>query len=981
MLVSVGTVESGLVRKLRDVFLEFSWKDALKDSSMSYTYGELDEITDALADELVRSGVVVGDRVGIYMERSLNTVISIIGILKVGAAYVPLDPKHPEERNAYILIDSGCKAVLVGSDVPEGYDGICIDVVSFVNDYRLVGKMVMVESDNVEVTDDLLSYLIYTSGTTGTPKGTLLGGSGVLNLADWMVNEWGLCDSDVVLQFATYSFDASVMDTFGALLSGATLYLLEDDARMDPMYFSDVVDRENVSVIPVLPTVFFNQLSHYVDEGRLGSLRVIGVGGEALPVEMVRKFKQKFTNVRLFNLYGPTEITVVATAYEVTDSFDGFGTMPIGEVLPGLSGFVVSDEGGIVGVGGVGELLIGAVGIARGYLNNEEKTREVFVSGESFGYDGMLYRSGDLVRVHEDGVYEFVDRKDLQVKLRGHRIEIGEIESHLMAIEGVRDVVVVLDSVSEELVAFYTSSNDIVVSMDVYLSEKVPYYMVPSRYILLDEIPMTPTGKVDRKMLTNDAKSGHEVDTNDVVFGEMSDLERLIADTWVSSLGLREVSREDDFFEVGGHSLKVIEVLTELKRVCRNLTIKDFFELRTIEQIAQRIEEYNKDEVVDEITVEVKEIRKLVELPLVYQKRSSVVKNVLLTGATGYLGSHVLHELLTQHDDVNVFALVRGSDGEVSRDRLADVYRGYFGIDMVGRVNVICGDMSLTNLGMDRDAFIRLSEQLDAVLHCAADVRHFGEREHFEKMNIGGTRNLLALGDHNNQIEFHHVSTVGVVEDIHRHGFWDRLEELNTLDDSFKLDSVYTDTKLEAERIVLSYVESGNVGRIYRMGNLIARYSDGVFQRNIDDNAFYRSLKLLNLTGLYPKLVWKVDMTPVDFAARVVVSGMFETDRDEVVRHVCHPDPIDFGDMVKMLGVGNEVTLSEFEDAVMFDDFGEYTDIVRGLAVSQLDGDGVGNSDFMFCSKRTMIGRDDVPELDNGYMRRLLRHAKDVKFM
>ena len=980
MLSSVQV--SGLMGRFNEVVEMRGDAIALKDRTMFYTYSDLKTVADRVGSNLLDMGVKRGDRVGIYMNRSLDTVISILGILSMGGAYVPLDPSHPDERNTYILDDAGCNVLIVNG---EGLDGFgCVQIYDLKNSdvgISLRGAVGTVRDGEIDGIDNL-AYLIYTSGTTGKPKGTLLGDAGVLNLADWMRDEWQVGEGDVVLQFATYSFDASVMDTFGALLNGSTLYLLEDDARKDPGYFAEVIERERVTVVPVLPTVFFNQLNHFVSEDSFDRVRVLGVGGEALPFEMANKFKSRFGETRLFNLYGPTEITVVATAYEFTgDEREGdFGTVPIGRDLSGISSIVVDENGKVImDVGSVGELLIGAVGISYGYLNNVEKTAEVFVDGREFGVEATLYRSGDIVKILSDGVYEFVDRKDLQVKVRGHRIEIGEIESKMMAVDGIRDAVVVLDKSSEELVGFYTSFDG--ESFDwLNVSMDLPSYMIPGRFERLEDIPMTPTGKVDRKGLSSSFLVGRELALD--VDG-MSETEQFVAQVWMDVLKTDQITVDSNFFDLGGNSIKVIEALSKLKTRCVKISISDFFKLKVLSEIAKVMDLYESELEDDVLEVNPADVVRLTELPVMHSVRTSKVSRVFLSGSTGFLGSHVLYDLASRDDVTDIYVLVRDGVDESAEVRMQEVYRGYFGDDLPSNVVVLSGDMTKKHLGLVESEFVKLSDHIDAVVHCAADVRHFGERDHFEKVNVAGTRNLMDLVELNDSVEFHHVSTVGVVEDIFMDGYWEGLESSNVLGDDVKLSSVYTDTKLDAERLVFALADRGLPVRVYRMGNLTGRVSDGLFQKNISENAFYRSIKLMRAVGYVPSLRWGVDITPVDFAARVIVDSLLNDTKDTVVRHVCNNVELSFDELAKYVGVEvhNDMRLSDYNRLVMdVSVIGEDSEL-QSLGISQVDGDGIGNVSFVFDSVDTLADCDYVPDNMSDYISRMVKYAEDVGYL
>lgn len=972
----------------------FTERVALTDGNVSYTYGDLDAITNQIGLALGCMGVRTGDFVSVFIPRSIETVLGLWGVMKAGAVYVPLDPSHPVSRNEFIIENSDSRVVLSVRSMKDQIDSLgCLDRVVYVEDVlegvyaRHVG---MRDREDVLVTVEDNLYMIYTSGTTGTPKGAVLGQKGVLNLVGWMNNVWGLDERDVVLQFATFSFDASVIDTFGALLTGATLFVLPNESRLSVESFLDDVDRMGVTVVPVLPTVFFNQLVEYAltNGVGMGTIRVLGVGGELLKGELARKMRSNdlLREVRLFNLYGPTETTVAVTAHEVFEVGEETFGIPIGSALPNTSLYVLDDFGNEVVAGDVGELCVSTVGMFKGYLKNESKTSEVLIPnmyGDGFG--DALYRTGDLVREVSSGVYEFVDRKDLQVKIRGHRIEIAEIESRLGALEGVSEAIVVVDTSENEkrLKAFYTcvgSFEPNEADMVAALKTVLPSYMVPVMWKRVDAIPMTPTGKADRKLLATMVAERVSVVTDYV--SPRNEMEMEVLSAWEEVLGFSKdsVGVTDDFFEVGGHSLKIISVLARLKKTTPRIGISDFFELRTVEKISDKMLNLVKEDasvVIEDAPFIRKERESFVdlrELPyLPVAKRSYEVETVLVTGVTGYLGSHVAREALDRGK--RVLAVVRGENDDMAIERVRDVMRGYFGKDVdLSGMNVFAGDLTKRYFGWTRESFELTSQGIDAIVHTAADVRHFGERESFLASNVTATENVMEMMEYGEMV-LHHISTVGVIEDMFNEGKWpDAITRDLGMLEGFNLTNGYTDTKRMAEVSVLNQIEAGKDVYVYRMANLTGRYSDGLFQRNMESNAFYRMMKLMMGLGYAPRLNWMVDFTPIDYAARVVMDGVLKDTERLRVSHVASTDPISWIDLVEMLNTnGYSIELldvSDFNARLMSD--GLSVELAE-LSVAQMDGDGATDSEIVYASEWTMytLGVDRI-SITSDYVERLV---------
>ena len=974
-----------ILKEFNGVVARFSDNVAIKEGGKSITYKELNEESNKIANFLKEKGLQKGEFVSIYLKRSMETVISILGIIKAGGVYVPLDPTHPVERNKYIINDTKSMNVITSESLVDSITGLVPENTNVL----LMENLKTLQKVDIEFTDDAiddLAYVIYTSGTTGNPKGTLIRQRGVINLMEYMLKDWCITNEDIIMQFATYSFDASILDTFASLYSGATLYLIDDSERMSEEGFLSVIERENISIIPAIPTVFFNRIVNYVNERKLNTfkdVKIVGVAGELLTGDLARKFKSSIgEEIRFFNLYGPTETTAIVTCYEVPNNLpESVFSVPIGDDLPGTKLYVVSEEGNICATDEVGELWIASEGISLGYLNNKAKTDEAFIKNpfDENIHGGMIYKSGDLVKRLADGNIEFISRKDTQVKIRGHRIEIAEIETRMNEIAEVNDAVVVVEMVDGEktLKGFFTADVELPFHHIVEnLKETLPSYMIPSKLKQIEDIPFAPTGKADRKKLEQLEADPVVMLKSDVAVEPRNEVEADILEAWKAVLGLENIGVTDDLFDIGGHSLKIIAILSKLKVKYSTLSIKDFFELKTVENLAEKVK-------VD-ATLATREFKReftqLTEYPkMTVTETLPEVETVLVTGATGFLGSHIADKLV--QEGKKVVLLVRGDD---CLQRVSDTVKYFFNKDVSKQIFVVKGDLTEKYLGLKEEEFKDLATRIDAIIHSAADVRHFGDREHFEKINVQGTQNIFELVEVNPEIVFHHISTVGVVEDLLAEDKWHLLEGTTEMPEGLTVESVYTDTKMIAEKWVLDKVKEGKQVFVYRMGNLVGRYSDGKFQSNIDANAFYRMLKLMILGKKAPKVLWKVDFSPIDFASEVVVESVLKTDNPQRVYHVSHPNPITFENLIGVLNeLGFDITLEE-QDAYNAYILSEgVSEEVKNLAVAQLDGDGANDSNAVYDSNNTMqvLEISNIPVLDKEYIGKLINHAISVGFI
>ncbi|MGW4433999.1 amino acid adenylation domain-containing protein [Streptomyces tendae] len=602
---------------------------ALSHEDGHLTYAALDRRADRLARTLRDLGVGPETRVGVCMRRSLDLVTSLLAVLKAGGAYVPLDPDHPGERLAYMAEDAGVRLVLTqpdtrdaagflsaghaghaerdghaGHDGADGADGGTAGV-------RLLelGKDETSWPDaGTEPLDftahpDGLAYVIYTSGSTGRPKGAMLSHRGICNRLLWMQDAYGLGADDRVLQKTPYGFDVSVWEFFWPLITGAQLHLARPEGHRDPAYLADLIEREGIGVLHFVPSMLQAFLQQPTVPDRCRGVRHVMCSGEALPPEVRDEFRRTLPDTRLHNLYGPTEASVDVSFWECDDTPDP-ATVPIGHPVANTRLYILDSAMEPVPDGVVGELFIGGVQLARGYLGRPDLTAERFVA-DPFG-EGRLYATGDLARYRPDGAIEYVGRKDHQIKIRGYRIEIGEIEAVLAEHPAVRSCLVVVHEVTaadKRLTAFVTWRPDLGAAdrpgpeeLRAALLERLPEYMVPAYFVALDEFPLTANGKVDRKALPALSDVVRQTRADDTYVAPTTGTERVLAELWGRLLDLERVGVRDDFFALGGHSLLVASMATEVQdRWGITLMLTSVFQNRTVEALARVI-----DQSVDE---------------------------------------------------------------------------------------------------------------------------------------------------------------------------------------------------------------------------------------------------------------------------------------------------------------------------------------------------------------------------------------------
>lgn len=958
-----------------DVFYQvanqFAERIALSYGGGKLTYRQLNEQSNQVAHMLVANGLQKGNHVAIFMERSKETVISLLGVLKAGGVYVPIDPSYPKERCQYLLNDTGAPYILTKNE----YKALLNDFIH--SDSQKHTVLTVSQSENgysqenihCELHPSDLAYIIYTSGSTGKPKGVLLKHGAVINLITDNQRIYHSTEDDVFSQFISYSFDPSVTETFTAFFSGARLHMLTSVERLSIEAFAEMIGREQVTTATI-PNAFFTQLATHLPKEyreKLTTLNYLSVGGEALLPAIVQKWQEKFgLSTGIINVYGPTECTVLSSYFKVKSQItDMQSSIPIGRPVANYEMYVVNAEEQLCPVHVTGELCIAGVGLAAGYLHQPEKTAEVFVP-HLLKPNQKMYRTGDLVRLLPSGDIEFVGRKDSQIKVRGFRIELGEIETVLSNHPSIQEVVIIAKKMSDgnnHLFAFYTVASGMQLDEDTlrdYLANLLPDYMVPERFMELPEMPLSPTGKIDRKQL---ASLEVTLSRSNTYIAPENDTQRMLATAWEYVLGIEPIGIHDNFFHIGGHSLKVLEILVQVKKHIPFLKIQDFFQYQTIAELDQYIRSYQPEAVdVQEQTAPLifKDLMEPSPLEVSQTVKPLPMTSVLLTGATGYLGSHVLYELLTT-TTAHIYCLIRPSAHTTIEEKLIDSMQFYFGsvfADQIkGRITVIQGDLGKQRLQLSDEDEQMIMEEITTIIHCGADVRHFGAADHFNNVNVNGTRYLLEIAKRKPGVHFHYVSTIGIPEELAAIQ-WGPNEEKGNFNYDVKLDNVYTQSKLEAENLVRNAVQDAIPVSIYRVGNLSCHSETGKFQRNIDDNAFYRMIKSMLYLGKTPTAQWHVDFTPINYASQALVSLAAQSAANGHVFHLCNPVSITYFELIDTIKeLGYDLTIVSTQEYTNWLLNGEHSKDVQeflSLAIAQLEGDGASDSPFIFNCKKTL---------------------------
>ena len=825
----------------------------------SLTYGEVDRITDYIAEYIHSKGIGTDQYVGVLVDRSVHMVVAAEGVIKSGAAYQPLDPTYPAERLLFMMEDSRVRLLILDrkySDLVPGYKG----EVLFLDELEGLCK-----GERPDVTayapkpEDAL-IILYTSGTTGTPKGCVLEHRNLSSFLNWMIPEVGLCGTSRYACYASFGFDACMMDIHASMSSGATVYIIPDEMRKDlaeiDKYFI------NNGITHGFMTTQMGRM--FMETTKCRSLKAFMTGGEKLvplnPPDWLD----------FYNIYGPTECTVDVTTYKVRDDSP---LLPIGIPNTNVRIYVLDKDQRIVPAGSCGELCISGPQVFREYLNNPEKTAVTVIPNPySDGkYYTRLYRTGDVVRLLPDGNIDYIGRRDGMVKVRGFRIELSEVEGIIREFEGIKDATVKAfdDPAGGKSITAYVVSDSTVdfVGLSDFIKNSKPPYMVPAHFIQLDAIPMTVNGKVDKRKLPEPTfepqRAGRE---------STDPLEQQLCEIYANVLGLKKVYADDDFFKIGGTSISASKLVLSCMNAGIPIVYKNVFDNPSPEQLARFVrnlkpgeQEEEKRETVD-------------EGPLSYNVESNLDKitshpprRILLTGATGYLGSHVLWELLRRNAK-EIYCLVRSGKGQTSDERLRTVMMYYFGgmftDEVYSRIQVIDTDITSPDL-MDKVKDL----DFDTVINCAAVVKHFAADDSIERVNVGGVENLIQVAKAKGALLVQ-VSTESVAgESLNGSIPPERKLREYELDIGQNLDNKYAASKFKAEKAMIEQFPNGLRGKIIRVGNLMSRDSDGEFQINFNTNAFMKQMRSYVKLGFFSvtDMDIEAEFSPIDMVAKAVV--------------------------------------------------------------------------------------------------------------
>ena len=908
-------------RLLQDSAEKFPDRTAVIANGKAMTYAQLNRAANRVAHVLREHGAGVESVVGIVLHRGLEVYMARQGALKSGGAFLAMTPDYPDERIRFIMEDAKARHLITTRDIYEErkdfFEGLDV-FICLIEDTQ--GEEIPPANLDVEVPPDALAYCIYTSGSTGKPKGVMLTNHNLVYFVDANPRNHEILGyterGSISLALAAITFDVSIMEEFIPLAHGLTICMANEEEIHNPLLLKELCDRNRVDLMICTPSYLANLIDFPEFASVVRRLKSVDIGAEAFPAALFSKLRAVNPELYIMNGYGPTETTISCTMKPVESAEN----ITIGIPNSNVKVVMTDEKNRPLPVGALGEMTILGDGVGRGYVNRPELTEKSFIRL----WGSPAYKSGDLARLLPNGEIEFHGRRDNQVKLHGLRIELGEIETVLNDFPGVKSSIVVVkqNSAGDYLAGYFTAEKPIdLAALKKHLAASLTAYMVPGVLMQLDEFPLTASRKIDKKALPEpDEKALTQEGSRKTA---ATDLQRTLCGMFAKALGRESVGPEENFFEIGGTSMAASKVAMGAYLQQLPIVYADIFKYPTAEELEAYIlsgepsasmpageqKPSRQDTIPPQSSVQTF-LNELFQIEHALAKnrveyvdeiRKGDLGDVAVTGATGFLGIHIVYELL-KHTRSRIFCFVRKRKEVSALEYLKSWFFYYFEIpveDFDQRVTVVEGDIT------DTDAVDSLMEiPFQTLINCAACVKHFAADDILTRINVEGVRNLLELCIRK-KARLIQISTISIAGDNVNGKLPEdaRLSEHDFYIGQEVTSNKYVYSKFQAEELILAAVGQGILdAKIMRVGNLMSRASDGEFQMNHATNAFMRDLRSYAVLGKFPVSLMDetADFSPIDETARMIVA-LAGTSADFTVFHVVNSHRVHMGDVIQAM--------------------------------------------------------------------------------
>ncbi|WP_428229044.1 amino acid adenylation domain-containing protein [Flavobacterium sp.] len=749
-----------IVKQVEKIAEQNPDKIAIINDVEKITYKDLNAKANQLARYLQSQGISQEGKVGVCLPQSANRIIVFLAILKTGAAYLPIDSELPQARIHLMITDSKINLLLTVQDYLDKtgnneIQSIALDLLSQDDSYKKIG----INNIPVEILSQNPAYIIYTSGSTGIPKGVVIAHHSFYNFVQEQAAVLGLSAHSITLQFASPSFDAAIIDIWTPLIKGATIYLYPNNKIVgEPLL--DFIVAHHIDTVPLMPPMVLASLPL---NKPIGNLKTIAIGGEACSESTVKSWYKK---IQLINSYGPTEATVAVSNYEFKEEAN---PRIIGSAMPNVKLFILDESLIPVVKGHVGELYIGGSQLALGYLNRPEDTKKAFIKAPEWLLNqlkgnNIIYKTGDMVLERPDGNLEFYGRKDDQVKIRGYRIELAEIEYNMAKLPQISHTAVKVQKKENglpvltafiQLAGIHDDETKSLQDIKIKLQQIMPLYMLPDKIVVVNKMPLTHAGKIDKTLLEIPQS---QVKNNTLPKWKEDNLTEIVKHIWKELLSIEEIKDEDDFFDLGGHSLLLAQLHVLLPEPVRNrISLPELYIFTTISAFVKEVEKRMVETEISQKTkaqIMINELIKDSELHIDFSVDKvpdtavlSDPENIFLTGVTGFVGSHLLEELL-QNTIAKIYCLVRASSPEEGLERIKSTFAKFklpWLVSYDNRIIAIIGDLSLPHFGIENEAYHFLTKKIEVIYHSGSSVSYVQPYPLIKKSNIDGLHNVIDL--------------------------------------------------------------------------------------------------------------------------------------------------------------------------------------------------------------------------------------------
>ncbi|AZA55668.1 amino acid adenylation domain-containing protein [Chryseobacterium sp. G0201] len=876
----------GIVKQIEKISKEFPEKIAIVDGAESITYEVLNTKANQLAYYLQTYNIKNSDLVGICVPQSINRIIAFLAVLKLGAAYLPIDGELPQARIQMMIADSQVKLALSVDQYLEKINNdktqsIALDSLNALESL----KNMSTENLSSDILPENPAYVIYTSGSTGMPKGVIISHHSFYNFVKYQAEVLDLSADSITLQFASPSFDAAIIDIWTPLIKGATMHLYPNNKIVgEPLL--DFIVTHHIDTVPLMPPMVLASLPL---NKPIGNLHTIAIGGESCTENTIKSWYKK---IRLINSYGPTEATVAVSNYEFKEE-----TNPriIGSAMPFVDALLLDENLKPVTDGTVGEIYIGGSQLALGYLHREEDTDKSFIQAPEWLLNQLnkgekLYKTGDMALRREDGNLEFYGRKDDQVKIRGYRIELAEIEYNIAKLPQITQSAVKVQTKENglpALIAFIQLASDedqtkVLQNIKAKLQQVMPAYMLPDKIFIVDQMPLNHAGKIDKKLLEIPE---NQTKNSNLPKWKEDNLIQIVTHIWKDLLSLEDINEEDDFFELGGHSLLLAQLHNLLPEPVKNLiSLPELYIYTTISTFVQEVENRmvkteisQKSKAETMITELIKDSELHIDFAINESPDPSILKNpksIFLTGTTGFVGSHLLEELL-QQTSANIYCLVRALSSEEGLKRIKNTFEKFkllWSPDYDSRIIAMTGDLSLPHFGMENENYNFITNHIEVIYHSGSSVSYVQPYSLIKKSNIDGLHNIIDLAVTGKVKFLMLLSSMGVFS-------WGRpftkktwMYEDDSIDQNMEAvsrDLGYIKSKWVMESIAEKARQKGLPITNFRLGFAVCHSTSGATVMNQWWGSLIRSCVELNSFPLVMGL--KDELTTVDYMCKAIM--------------------------------------------------------------------------------------------------------------